>query len=95
MAYGSKQFALNELDMALAELTVGPAFDLGRFGIDNAALGVYGIGSAIYLDGQFYSSGGGAGARLVMQPKPGFLWTTALEYRYRDYHDSSVAPTAD
>ena len=81
--------------MALAELTVGPAFDLGRFGIDNAALGVYAIGSAIYLDGQFYSSGGGAGARLVMQPKPGFLWTTALEYRYRDYHDSSVAPTAD
>ena len=95
VAYGSKQFSLNELDMALAEVTVGPAFDLGRFGIDNAALGVYAIGSAIYLDGQFYSSGGGAGARLVMQPKPGFLWTTSLEYRYRDYHDSSVAPTAD
>jgi len=92
--YGSKQFELDELDLGMAELTLGPAFDLGRFGFDNAALGVYGIGSAIYLDGQFYSAGGGAGTRLVMQPRPGFLLTTALEYRYRDFYDSDVAPTA-
>ncbi len=95
VTYGSKQFEREELDLALAEVTIGPAFDLARFGWDNAALGVYGIGSVVYLDGHFYSAGGGAGTRLVLQPSPGFSWITALEYRYRDYHDSSVAPTAD
>jgi tetratricopeptide (TPR) repeat protein len=94
VAYGSKQFHLDELDVALAELTVGPAFDMGRFGIDNAALGVYGIGSFVFVDGNFYSAAGGVGTRFVIQPQPGFSWTTALEYRYRGYHDSDDAPTA-
>ncbi len=94
VTYGAKQFERDELDVALAELTIGPAFDMGRFGIDNAALGIYGIASLVGVDGDFYSSAIGAGARYVVQPTPGFSWTTALEYRYRGYHDSETAPTA-
>ncbi len=63
ITYGSKQFEQEELDVALAELTVGPAFDMGRFGIDNAALGIYGIGSGVYLGDAFYSAAIGAGTR--------------------------------
>lgn len=94
LTYGSKQFERDELDVALAELTIGPAFDMGRFGIDDAALGVYGIASLVAVDGAFYSSAVGAGARYVVQPAPGSSFTTALEYRYRGYRDSDGAPTA-
>ncbi len=95
VTYGSKQFSREELDVALAELTVGPAFDLARFGIDNAAIGFYGIGSLLYVDGNFYAGGGGAGVRGVFQPAPGLSLVSAFEYRYRDYNVSSVAPLAN
>jgi tetratricopeptide (TPR) repeat protein len=95
VTYGSKQFEQDDLNLALAELTVGPAFDLQRFDIDNAVLGVYGISSMVFLNGHFYSVGYGAGTRLVTHPNPDTLLTTALEYRQRDYHDSAIAPTAD
>jgi tetratricopeptide (TPR) repeat protein len=94
LTYGSKQFELDELDVALAELTVGPAFDMGRFGIENAALGIYGIGSGVYLADDFYSAGVGAGTRFVIRPNPATYLMAALEYRHKDYHDSDSSPTA-
>ena len=94
ITYGSKQFEQEELDVALAELTVGPAFDMGRFGIDNAALGIYGIGSGVLLGEDFYSAGVGAGTRFVIRPNPATYLMAALEYRHKDYHDSDSSPTA-
>jgi hypothetical protein len=94
ITYASKQFEREELDVALAELTVGPAFDMGRFGIDNAALGIYAIGSGVVLGQDFYSAGIGAGARFVIRPTPATSLLTALEYRHKDYHDSPSSPTA-
>ena len=94
ITYGSKQFEQEELDVALAELTVGPAFDMGRFGIDNAALGVYGIGSGVYLGDAFYSAAIGAGTRFVIRPNPATSLMASLEYRHKEYHDSEGSPTA-
>ena len=84
MTYGSKQFQREDLDVVLAEVTFGPAFDLGRFGIENAAIGVYGIVSGVVLGGNFYSAGIGAGTGFVLSPARGFS-CTALEYRHKDY----------
>ena len=95
VTYGSKQFHREDLDVVLGELTVGPAFDLRRFGIDNGAIGFYGIASTVFIEGHFYSTGFGAGTRLVLQPGPGVSWTTAIEYRQRDYHNSEASPTAE
>ncbi len=94
LTYASKQFQHDELDVALAEVTIGPAFDMGRFGIDNAALGIYGIGSAVYLGDDFYSAGIGAGTRFVIRPNPALSFLTALEYRHKSYQDSPSSPTA-
>jgi tetratricopeptide (TPR) repeat protein len=94
ITYGSKQFEQEELDVGLAELTIGPAFDMGRFGIDNAALGIYGIGSGVLLAEDFYSAGVGAGTRFIIRPNPATYLTAALEYRHKDYHDSESSPTA-
>ena len=94
VTYGSKQFERDELDVALAELTFGPAFDLGRFGVENAAIGVYGIASGVVLGGDFYSAGIGAGSRLVVRPN---TWTSllgALEYRHKQYDNSDTSPAA-
>ena len=94
LTYASKQFEQDQLDVALAELTVGPAFDMGRFGIDNAALGIYGIASGVYLGDAFYSAGIGAGSRFVIRPNPATSLLGALEYRHKEYHDSAGSPTA-
>lgn len=95
VTYASKQFEREELDVALAELTVGPAFNLGRFGIENGALGVYGIVSGVVVDGYAYSGAVGAGTRLVLRPTPRLSTTAAFEYRHREYDNSPAAPTAD
>jgi tetratricopeptide (TPR) repeat protein len=95
LTYGSKQFKQDELDVAVAELTLGPAFDMRRFGIENAAAGLYGIGSVIYLDNHVYSSAAGAGVRYLWQPQPGYSLVHAMEYRYRAYYDSESSPTAE
>lgn len=95
VTYASKQFERDELDTALAELTFGPAFDMGRFGIDNAVLGVYGIASGVFVNEHFYSAAGGIGTRFVIRPSARMSSLTAFEYRYRDYLETSVAPTAD
>ncbi len=95
LTYGSKQFKQDELDVALVELTIGPAFDMRRFGVENAAAGVYGIGSVVYLDNHVYSSAAGVGARYLWQPQPGFSLVHALEYRYRAYYNSESSPTAE
>lgn len=94
LTYASKQFEQDQLDVVLGELTVGPAFDMGRFGIDNAALGIYGIASGVYLGDAFYSAGIGAGSRFVIRPNPSTSLLAALEYRHKDYHDSAGSPTA-
>lgn len=95
VAYVSKQFKQDQLDTAVTELTVGPAFDLGRFGIENAAVGVYGIGSLAGIDRNYYSGALGVGGRLVLLPSPGFSSVTSLEYRYRSYNNSPSAPAAE
>ena len=94
VTYVSKQFDREDLDVALAEVTIGPAFDMGRFSIDNASLGIYGIGSGVVLGGDFYSAAIGAGARFVIRPTPATSFSAALEYRHKDYHDSATSPAA-
>jgi hypothetical protein len=95
VVYGSKQFERDELDTALAELTFGPALDMGRIGLDNAVLGIYGIASGVFVDDHFYSAAGGVGTRFVIRPSARTSSLTAFEYRYRDYQESSSAPTAN
>ncbi len=92
--YASKQFTQDQFDLAQAEMTFGPAFELSRFGYDNAALGVYGILSGAFLHEDYYSTFLGAGARVVSQLSPRSLGSAKLEYRHKWYYDSPTVPTA-
>ena len=94
IGYGSQQFNRTELDLATAEITVGPSFDLGRFDIDDAKLGIFGIASAVILDDDVYAHALGVGSRYVAQVRPDIGVAFKAEYRRRTYHNTAAAPVA-
>lgn len=91
--YGGRYFDSTRLNTELAELTFGPSFNLARFDIDNARLGLYGILTGVRLDNSNYSGATGFGARFGMQPSPLSSVNAKVEYRYRWYRDSRTYPT--
>lgn len=94
VTYASKQFERDEFDLVQAEATLGPAFDLSRFGYENAALGVYGIVSSAFLDKDYYATFAGAGTQIVSQFNARTSGSAKLEYRYKEFYDSPSVPTA-
>ena len=94
VGYASKQFKRDEFDLAQAEATLGPAFDLGRFGYDDTALGVYGILSNAFLHENYYATFLGAGTRLVRQIDARSSASATLEYRHKWFNNSSTVPRA-
>ncbi len=94
IGYGSRQVDRTELDLATAEITVGPSFDLGRFDIDDAKLGIFGIASAVVLDDDVYAHAFGIGSRYVAQVRPDIGVAFKAEYRRRTYHDTDDTPFA-
>lgn len=91
--YGGRYFDSTRLNSELAELTFGPSFNLARFDIDNARLGVYGILAGVRLDDANYSGTTGLGARVAARPSLRSALTAKIEYRYRWFRDSVVYPT--
>lgn len=94
LSYGTLHDKRDELDIATAELTAGPAFDLGRFDMDNAKLGVFAILSGVFLAEDFYGHAYGAGTRYVAQVNPETGVLLKAEYRRREYHNTTDAPIA-
>lgn len=92
--YGALYAERNELDTGLAELTVGPTFNLERFRIDQAALGTYAILGGVLLDGDPFLVSGGAGISLAK----GFGSRTRalgrIEYRRESFRDTVLRPTS-
>lgn len=95
IAYGSRQRNHDELNIAQAEVTAGFGLDMGRFDIDNAVLGIYGIASGLMLAEEFYSGAIGVGTRFVIQPNPVTNVLIKAEYRYRNFNKTENAQTAD
>ncbi|MEY8838366.1 hypothetical protein AB9K41_04935, partial [Cribrihabitans sp. XS_ASV171] len=92
--YASKYFELSRLDLNFLEVAFGPSFSLGRWGWENARLGIYGIAGASTLGGSHYSTIGGAGLRLRTQIDNRTLLETQLEARSIDYSNTADYPTA-
>jgi len=91
--YGGRYLDTQRLDTGLAELTLGPSFNMGRFGIDDAQLGVYAILAGVRLNDGNYSGALGAGARIVHQPSPLSSINARIEYRHRWFRDTATYPT--
>jgi tetratricopeptide (TPR) repeat protein len=90
--YASLYRKHDELNALAAELKFGPVFDLGRFSMSGASLGVYGIagGELLKADPYFYEAGFGT----VLTDKFDGLTQgkLGLEYRYEQYENSALRP---
>ena len=91
--YGSKQLELDVLDTVIGEVLIGPSFDLARFGMDGSRIGVYGIGGAVGLGHDLYTTSLGAGTRFSKTLSPRARLSSRLEYRHREYYDREFATT--
>lgn len=94
LTYGSLYSDLHQNNTLLGELTFGPDFNLGRFGMYNSDLSIYGILGGVALDGDTYQSSIGAGAKLGKIFDAMNRGELRFEYRYLDYEDTDFRPTA-
>ncbi len=67
LAYSTAYFdsSLNDIDLDFFELTLGPSFNMKRWGWDKTRVYVYAIGNLAYLGYDEYFSAPGAGLRLL------------------------------
>lgn len=94
VGYNAFYFDQTHLDTNLIETRIGPNFNMGRFGLDDSYLGVYGIGGGVLLGHTTYYAAAGAGVKLATQPTLQTEVFTRLEYRHRWYDSSSEHPNA-
>jgi len=92
--YGAKYTDVTNLDTVVGELTLGPSFNMQRYGINNTQLGFYGIGNVVGLDGDIYFTTLGFGTRLSHFTAGGSKVQAKAEYREKWYNNTSSRPTA-
>ncbi|MFC6486434.1 surface lipoprotein assembly modifier [Nitratireductor sp. GCM10026969] len=92
--YGALYDDHDDINTALAELTFGPVVSLDRFGFDETDLGIYGILGGVALRGDTYRTSTGIGVRLDKAFTHDTQGHLRFEYRYDDYHDTTLRPTA-
>jgi tetratricopeptide repeat protein len=84
---------LSDIDLDFFELTLGPSFNMKRWGMDQSRLYVYAIGDLAYLGYQHYFSAPGAGIRILSFAAERSVLDARIETRWRDFDDSSELPT--
>jgi tetratricopeptide (TPR) repeat protein len=93
--YGAWYKKRHDIDTMLAELKIGPLFDLQRFGMKNTALGFYGILTGIMLADEPYLGSAGAGSTFTTLLTPRTQLQIQEEYRREQYENSELRPTTD
>lgn len=94
LLYTSSHQEQKQVDLQVAEATLGPTLSLARFGLGSTVLGTYAIANVILLGEDPYFYTGGAGARLVTKPFDNFRIDLKSEARRSWYLDSEERPNA-
>ena len=84
---------LQDIDLDFFEFTLGPSFNLKRWGWDQTRLFVYGIADLAYLGYETYFTAPGAGIRLLSFSAEQSVLDARIETRYREFNDTSLLPT--
>ncbi len=95
LAYSTVYFDddLRDIDLDFFELTLGPSFNLKRWGWDQTRLYTYAIGDLAYLGYETYFTAPGAGIRLLSFSAAKSVLDARVETRYRSFNDTSELPT--
>ena len=91
--YAALQRQQGDINTLAGEIQFGPVYNLERYSIKDATLGIYGIASAVGLGGVPYLYTLGAGTVLTATPSPTTAFHSRLEYRYETYLNSVARPT--
>lgn len=94
LTYGALYANRSELNTGLAEVTIGPSFNMERFGIEGATFDLYGIAGGVYLEHDPYLLSAGVGAAFNKWMGPSTLFSLRSEYRYESFQDSIDRPTS-
>ena len=89
-AYFDKE--LNDIDLDFLEVTLGPSFNMKRWGLDKTRAFVYAIGDLAYLGYDPYFTAPGAGLRLLSFAAEQSVLDARLETRWREFDDSTDLP---
>ncbi|MEQ8965615.1 MAG: tetratricopeptide repeat protein [Azospirillaceae bacterium] len=92
IAYATRQFEQHQVDSEVIEVSVGPRFDLRRFGLAAASVSPYALANHIRLDREGYlvSLGGGVEGDVVVADP--LRLEAGLEARWRDFLDTDTSP---
>ena len=90
--YGSLYDKHDELNTLAGEVQAGPVFNLGRFGLSNATLGIHGIAGAVRLRGDPYLYTLGLGAVATHSFDPLTTAHARVDFRYEEFMDSDLRP---
>jgi tetratricopeptide (TPR) repeat protein len=95
LAYSTAYFEkeLNDIDLDFFEFTLGPSFNLKRWGMNASRLYLYAIGDLAYLGYEDYFTAPGAGIRLLSFAAERSVLDARIETRYRSFTDSRDLPT--
>ena len=92
--FGTFQFDQTRLNAAVSEVTFGPAFNLGRFEIDDTFASIYAIVNGAMLDKSVYFGTLGVGTRLVSRPSRDLQFALKGEFRHQWFNNTSRRPLA-
>jgi hypothetical protein len=94
LAYSTAYFdsKLSDIDLDFFEMTLGPSFNMRRWGLDKTRTYVYAIGDLAYLGYDPYFTAPGGGVRLLSFGAPNAVVDARIESRYRDFEDTSQLP---
>jgi len=90
-AYFDKE--LQDIDLDFFEITLGPSFNMKRWGMDQSRLFVYAIGDLAYLGYDYYFGAPGAGIRILSFAAERSVLDTRIETRIRDFDNTPDLPT--
>ena len=95
LAYSTAYFDsdLQDVDLDFFELTLGPSFNMKRWGMEKTRAYIYAIGDLAYLGYDYYFGAPGAGIRLLSFAAERSVLDARLETRVRQFNDTSDLPT--
>jgi tetratricopeptide (TPR) repeat protein len=95
LAYSAAYFesALQDIDLDFFEMTLGPSFNMKRWGVDKSRAFIYAIGDLAYLGYDPYFTAPGVGGRILSFAAERSVLDARLETRWRDFEDNSNLPT--
>jgi tetratricopeptide (TPR) repeat protein len=95
LAYSTAYFdsALRHIDLDFFEGTLGPSFNMKRWGMDKTRAFIYAIGDLAYLGYDPYFTAPGAGLRLLSFAFERSVLDARLETRVREFTNTSNLPT--